>query len=59
MELYCLVFKKWLIWISYFYVSPKNMKVTKTKGNNTLIIRMTSNLNSVLSEATQNYGIDI
>ena len=27
--------------------------------NNTLIIRMTSNLNTVLSEATQNYGIDI
>jgi len=27
--------------------------------NNTLIIRMTSNLNNVLSEATQNYGIDI
>ena len=27
--------------------------------NNTLIIRMTSNLNNVLSEAAQNYGIDI
>ncbi|MBU3966320.1 MAG: hypothetical protein KKG76_02935 [Euryarchaeota archaeon] len=27
--------------------------------NNTLIIRMTSNLNSVISEATNNYGIDI
>ncbi len=27
--------------------------------NNTLIIRMTSNLNTVLSEAEQNYGIDI
>ncbi len=27
--------------------------------NNTLIIRMTSNLNSVISEATKNYGIDI
>jgi hypothetical protein len=27
--------------------------------NNTLIIRMTSNLNIVLSEAAQNYGIDI
>jgi hypothetical protein len=27
--------------------------------NNTLIIRMTSNLNNVRSEAAQNYGIDI
>lgn len=27
--------------------------------NNTLIIRMTSNLNSVISEATNNYGIEI
>lgn len=27
--------------------------------NNTLIIRMTSNLNSVVSEATKNYGIEI
>jgi hypothetical protein len=27
--------------------------------NNTLIIRMTSNLNSVISEATKNYGIEI
>lgn len=27
--------------------------------NNTLIIRMTSNLDSVISEATKNYGIDI
>jgi hypothetical protein len=27
--------------------------------NNTLIIRMTSNLNSVISEAKQNYGIEI
>jgi len=27
--------------------------------NNTLIIRMNSNLINVLSEATQNYGIDI
>lgn len=27
--------------------------------NNTIIIRMTSNLNSVISEATKNYGIEI
>lgn len=27
--------------------------------NNTLIIRMTSNLNSVISEATKNYGIEL
>jgi hypothetical protein len=27
--------------------------------NNTLIIRMTSNLDNVISEAAQNYGIDI
>lgn len=29
------------------------------KENNTLIIRMTSNLNNIISEATQNYGIEI
>jgi hypothetical protein len=29
------------------------------KENNTLIIRMTSNLDNVISEATQNYGIEI